>query len=72
MKITDTDRLNWLEETQMSLISDDAGNWACTVDGIQNIPDEFPGDIDTTFFIEQKKWCPSIREAIDQAVKDNK
>ena len=63
----DAKRLYWLEGNQFSLISDDAGRWACTATGIQNVPEESPTDIHTTFFIEALEWKDSIREAIDYA-----
>ena len=68
--MNDTERLNWLEEQDCySLISDDDGRWACVVDGIQNIPEEEPSDIVTSFFIEKEEWKDSIREAIDSVEK---
>ena len=69
--MTDTERLNWLEEQDCySLISDDGGHWACTQEGIQNVPMGEPSDIDTTFFIMADQWKNSIREAIDFAIKE--
>lgn len=63
--MSDAELLNWLEEQEgVALISDDFGSWSVTGAGWQNIPEEFPGDIETTFFIEKDKWKPSIREAI--------
>jgi hypothetical protein len=68
--MTDTERLDWLTETGMSLINDDFGNWAVTSDGMQNVPKNPPDDIETTFFIEKAQWRPSVREAIDAAKED--
>jgi len=65
----DTKRLHWLEGNQFSLISDDGGRWTCTCTGIQNVPEEHPINIYTTFFIEAIEWKDSIREAIDYAKK---
>lgn len=67
----DTVRLNALENAVdegscPGVINDDAGRWAVSEDGMQNVPDnDIPTDIRTTFFIEATKWKPSIREAID-------
>ena len=47
-----------------ALISDDAGNWAVSGEGFQNVPLDPPQDIETTFFIEKEQWKPSIREAL--------
>ncbi len=73
--MTDTERLDWLEQKQgFGLISDDFGHWAVSGDGMQNIPAEWtndnpdPGDIDTSFFVVKEKWCKTIREAIDVAI----
>lgn len=47
------------------VINDDAGRWAVSEDGMQNVPDnDVPIDISTTFFVEADQWRPSIREAI--------
>ena len=48
--MNDTDRIDWLEEKDCySVVSDDGGRWACVCDGIQNIPERGPTDINTTF-----------------------
>jgi len=70
--MTDTERLNWLEENEgLALVSDDFGNWAVVTDGCQNVPLEpgKPSDITTSFWIEKKQWRPSVREAIDAAIQ---
>ena len=64
----DEKRLNWLEESQFSLISDDNNRWACVCDGMQNCPEEEACDIQTMFFIEKERWHNTIREAIDFAM----
>lgn len=71
--MTDTERLNWLEEHDAySLICDDNRHWACVSDGMQNVPmDDKTCDIHTTFFIEKDRWKNSIREAIDYAMKED-
>ena len=70
--MTDKERIDWLEETQLSLISDDAGNWVATCDGLQNVPINPPDDIQTTFFIKKSVWSKNIREAIDKVVAEEK
>ncbi len=67
--MTDTKRLDWLEENEGSaLVSDDAGNWAVVSDGCQNVPMDPPQDITTSFWIKKDQWCKTIREAIDAAI----
>lgn len=46
------------------LISDDAGNWAVSTSGMQNVPMNPPQDISTSFFVEAAEWKPTIREAL--------
>lgn len=70
-KMTDTERLNWLEENEFSLVSNDMGWWACVVDGMQNVPEKLPDDIHATFFIEKSQWSESIRNAVDNAIRDH-
>jgi len=36
---------------------------------MQNVPEEEPSDIMTSFFIEKDEWKDSIREAIDSVEK---
>ena len=69
--MTDTERLNWLENNQAySLINDDNGHWACVSDGVQSVPmGDDPCDVQTAFFIEKDQWKHSIREAIDYSMK---
>jgi hypothetical protein len=64
----DSERLDWLEKQQgCALVSDDMGHWAVVCDGMQNIPDPAPGQVETSFFIGKDKWKETIREAIDSA-----
>ena len=39
---------------------------------MQNVPDNSPNDIHTTFFIKKKEWKKTIRKAIDYAIKEEK
>lgn len=67
----DTERLDWLEKQDGSaLVSDDAGHWAVSTTGVQNVPMNPPEDIDTSFWIEKAEWCKTVREAIDRAIRD--
>ena len=70
-KHPDTVRLDWLARLQGDgLINDDAGRWAISDGGIQNVPDHDKAtDIATTLFIPAKAWHPTIRKAIDAAMK---
>jgi len=69
--MNDTERLDWLEKQPgEGLINDDAGRWAVSCGGMQNVPDfDGPMDISTMFFVEKEDWRPSIREAIDAAIE---
>ena len=68
--MTDTERLDWLEKHQgFAVVSDDFGHWACVCNGMQNVPEKTPADIQTTFYIERREWEKTIRKAIDAAVK---
>lgn len=69
-EITDTERLDWLEQAEgYALVSDDRGHWAVVTDGMQSIPLKPPADVATTFFIKKKDWKKSVRKAIDAAMK---
>jgi len=69
--MTDTERLDWLEKNQgAALVSDDDTHWCVSFTGIQNLPEETPADITTTFVVDKDEWKPSIREAIDAAIKE--
>jgi hypothetical protein len=71
MKHTDKERLDWLEKQDgMGLISDDAGRWAVSTGGIQNVPNlKRATRISTVFIVEAKGWQKSIRKAIDYAIE---
>lgn len=67
---TDMERLNWLEGAEgFALVSDDRGRWAVVTDGVQNVPEKYPSDISTSFWIKADEWRSSVREAIDAAIK---
>ena len=71
MRHTDKERLDWMEKLDgMGLISDDAGRWAISAGGMQNIPDpEKPIAISTVFCVEAGQWRKDIRSAIDYAIE---
>jgi len=48
------------------LISDDAGYWAVSSSGVQNIPGYAPREISTLFFVEADEWKPTIHEALQE------
>lgn len=68
--VSDTGRLDWLEShgDGAALVSDDAGHWAVSWDGAQDVPTDPPQDIVTTHIVERDQWRPSIRAAIDAAM----
>jgi hypothetical protein len=70
---TDKQLLDWFYKHGFahSLIGDDNGHWACTCDGIQNVPTgNKVGDMASSVFIEKKMWKKSPREAINAAIDD--
>ena len=65
----DTRRLNWLEEKDgYALVNDDFGHWAIASMGMQDIPENPPDDLWTSFCVEKHAWKLTIREAIDYAI----
>ena len=72
--MTDTERLDWLEKCGFGggVISDDAGRWAFPLGGSQPLVGEEPVGGTWYFLLEPGDWKPSIREAIDHAVKEMK
>ena len=73
MKHSDTELLDWLQKIEgIGLISDDAGRWAVSTGGIQNMPDTMKAiDIASTFFVEAKDWRKTIRAAIETAIRND-
>jgi len=72
--MTDTKRLDWLEENGFgaALINDDNGHWTVAFDGTQNVPEgKSPIDIVTSHFIKKGKWRKNIRDAIDAAIAEH-
>ena len=69
--MTDTERLDWLEEQfGWGLLSDDNGHFACVFEGFQTLPEgPDPIDLDTSFYVEKECWRPTVREAIDAAME---
>lgn len=71
MEHTDKERLDWLEKQDgMGLISDDAGRWAVSTGGIQNVPNPKRATrISSVFLVEAKEWQGTVRKAIDYAIE---
>lgn len=71
---TDKERLDWLEQRcGHGLISDDAGRWAVSTSGVQNMADpNSPIDIVASFFVEKNDWCTTIRKAIEKGIEEEK
>jgi hypothetical protein len=75
--MNDTERLNWLEKQDgAGVISDDNGRWAVPDSGFQNLQDDEGNfitdqaiDVESMFLIPAAFWKPSLREAIDDAVR---
>ncbi len=69
--MTDTERLDWLDKQDgAALVSDDAGHWAVTFNGMQRVPSAPPEGIESFFWIEKEEWHYSVRDAIDRARAD--
>lgn len=66
MNLSLEELLNFFEKNGQgsALVSDDAGHWAVTSEGFQNVPQKPPEDIETLFFIKADQWKPSIKEAL--------
>jgi hypothetical protein len=68
--MTDTELIDFLEAKANEgycpcLLNDDAGHWAISIEGAQNVPINPPCDIQTTFWVEKQQWKNSIREALE-------
>jgi len=73
---TDTELLDILEKAGKrgycpALLNDDAGHWAVSGEGMQNVPIDPPCDIHTTFFVEKSQWKKTVREAILAFIEDH-
>jgi len=65
----DEARVNHMETLEgAALLSDDAGHWAVSGTGVQNVPDDPPQDISTSFFVSRDEWSKSVREALDRSI----
>lgn len=65
----DAARLDWLGlQDGCGLVSDDAGHWAVSGSGMQNVPNDGLIDLATTYVVMADEWQPTVREAIDAAV----
>ena len=69
--MNDHKRLSWLQSHDgYALISDDNGNWAIVCDGMQQIADDPPDDLWTSYLVEKRFWKSTIRQAIDYAMEN--
>jgi hypothetical protein len=50
--------------TSMALLDDDAGHFAVSTSGMQNVVEDEPIDVVTTFMVEKSEWKNSVREAV--------
>lgn len=69
--LRDKDRLDWLDSFDAEgygLLSDDAGRWALSSTGMQDVPEEEPANIWTSFYVTKDDWKPKVRDAIDAAM----
>ncbi len=74
-QMADTCRLDWLEKQDgCGLISDDAGRWAMNKCGYQNYlnPDKTISYAKSSVWVGAHEWKPSIRAAIDYAMREGK
>jgi len=68
---TDSELLDALDKAAAEgacpgLVNDDAGRWAVSETGMQNVPlDDEPSDIQTAFFVKADEWKNSVREALN-------
>ena len=70
--MTDKELLDWLDDEAfgIALIHDDNQCWAVSGIGFQNVPENPPDDMETTFFIEKSEWKSTAREALECAYKE--
>lgn len=69
---TDTDRIEWLSRQDgFALFSDDAGHWAISDSGLQDVTDDPPEDLRITRFVTKAQWRASVRAAIDIAMDED-
>lgn len=77
-QMADTCRLDWLEKQDgCGLISDNAGRWAVSKCGYQNCPNPDKAIYHISYtkssvWVEAHEWKPSIRAAIDYAMREGK
>lgn len=54
-----------------NLLNDDGGRWALTSDVYQSVPEKYPSDIESSFYVKKEYWKKSIREAVIFSLKNN-
>jgi len=67
----DAIRFDWLEAAGngVGLVHDDNKHWAVCFAGTQPVPGDAPQNMATTHFVKAEEWQPSVREAIDYAIR---
>lgn len=76
MKVTDTQRLDYFVASakrgfSFNIVNDDAGRWAVSDSGMQEVPEKGPIDMCITHFVEKKQWRRTLRGAIDACMKEH-
>jgi hypothetical protein len=72
-ELTDAARIEWMKHRNgnANLVADDCGRWAISSMGVQPLPESdggFDEVVGITSFVEPQEWKPTIREAIDYAI----
>ena len=52
------------------LLNDDFFHWALVFDGYQDVSDDVPCDIQTSFFVEKRYWKNTIDEAVIYSLEE--
>ena len=68
--MTDTERLDWLERSEAFLVTDDEGFWAVSFAFDFDWNKRSDPDLSMDVCVQQPEWQPSIRGAIDRAMKE--
>jgi hypothetical protein len=74
MKITDKERIDWLQKHfGYALLDDDNGHWTICFSGFQNVVcGKKPQYVETTHWVDADEWSNSVRQAIDRAIKEER
>ena len=72
--ITDKQRIDWLQKhgrDGWSLIGDEKGKWAVSIGGMSILSRKTAPWV-KTFTVDATEWRPTVRKAIDRAIKEVK